>query len=212
MEASAKQPITNITTTALMETYPQTPGKASEVFEFLTERRKQQESRPLPPNPAFNSRPSSFSGSPSLPQEDLSPESPEYIHVSQELSPVSRIPRFNGDESSTFDSTTSPTPIFGDSRIPRRIDSWRPNAPFNDKLLRDTVRLDQEDRDPFTAIPFREHRRKLSYSDADKALIMSPDPVRDFGNDVSNRRSPIPFHRKALSAHGNQENDWSVRK
>jgi len=195
-----------------METQPQTPGRATGVFEFLTERRRQQESRPLPPNPAFNSRPSSFSGSPSLPQEDLSLESSQYVRVSQEFSPISRIPRFNGDESSTLGPTVPPAPIFGDSRIPRRIDSQRRKASFNDRLLRDTVQLDQENHDPFTCIPSREHRRKSSYSSADKALIIHPDPVRDFGDDVSNERSPMPFHRKALSAHESRENDWSVRK
>ena len=192
-----------------METYPQTPGRANGVFEFLTERRKQQESRPLPPTPASNSRPSLISGSPSLPQENSTLEPSQYVRVSQELSSISRTPRFNGDESSVFDPSASPTPIVGDSRIPRRIDSRRPKTSFDDRLLQNTAQVDRENYDPFTAIPTREHRRKSSYTDADKALIMSPDPARGFGDDVANGRPPI---RKALSAYENQENDWSVRK
>lgn len=195
-----------------METYPQTPGRATGVFEFLTERRKQQESRPLPPAPALNSRPSSLSGSPSLQQEDLSLEPSQYVCVSQELSSMSRIPRLNGDESSVFDPTTSPTPIVGNSRIPRRIDPRRPKASFDDQLSWSTVQVDQENHDPLNAIPPREHRRKSSYTDASNASIMSPDPTRSFGDDVANGRSPIPIHRKALSAYESQENDWSVRK
>ena len=191
-----------------METYPQTPGRVDGVFEFLTERRKQQESRPLPPTPAFDSPPSSSSGSPSLPQEDSSLESSQYVRVSQESSSISRIPVFNGDESSVFDPSTSPTPIVGNSRIPRRIDSRRPKTSFDDRLLR----IDQENCDPFTAVPTREHRRRSSYTDADRAFIISPDPARNFGDNAANGRSLIPSHHKALSAYENQENDWSVRK
>jgi len=198
--------------TTVAETYLQTPGRANGVFEFLTERRKQQESRPLPQIPAFNSRPSSFSGSLSLLQEDLSIEPSQYVRVSQELSSVSRTSRSDGDESSVFDPTTSPTPIVGNSRIPRRIDSRRPKASFDEQLLRNTVQANQEKYDPFTAVPTRENRPKSSYTEADKALIMSPDPARSFGDDVGNGRSPIPFHHKPLSAYENQENDWSVRK
>ena len=190
-----------------METYHQTPGRAAGVFEFLTERRKQQE--PLPQNPAFSSRPSSFSGSPSLPQEDLSLEPSQYVNVSQELSSISRIP---GDESSMFDPTTSPTPIVANSQIPRRIESRRPKASLDDRLLRNTAQADDENNRPFTSVPPREHRRKSSYTDADKAFIMSPNLTRGFGDDVANGRSPIPFHHKALSAPENQENDWSVRE
>jgi hypothetical protein len=177
-----------------METYPQTPGRATGVFEFLTERRKQQESRPLPPIPAFNSRPSSFSGSPSLPQEDFSLEPSQYVRVSQELSSISRIPRFNGDESSVFDPTASPTPIIGDSRIPRRIDSRRPKASLDDRLLRNTDQVDRENvRCPFTAVPTREHRRKSSYTDADKAFIMSPDPAARLWQRCRQREIANPF-------------------
>ena len=210
MEAITNRPIPDIVAT---ETYPLTPGRSAGVFEFLTERRKQQESRPLPAIPAFNSRPSSFSGSPSLQQGDFSLEPSQYVHVSQELSSVSRIPIFNGDESSVFDPTASPTPIIGNSRIPRRIDSRQPKASLDDGLLRNVTQAGQENVDPFTALPSREHRRKSSYTDANKAFIMSPGlAVRDFGDDVANGRSPLPFHRKALSAYENQENDWSLRK
>jgi len=195
-----------------METYPQTPGRATGVFEFLTERRKQQESGSLPPIPALNSRPSSFSGSPSLPREDLSLGPSQYVNVSQELSSISRIPRFNGDESSMFDPTTSPTPIVGNSRIPRRIESRRPKTSLDDGLLRNTAQADLENHCPFTTVPPREHRRKSSYTDADKAFIMSPNLARGFGDDIVNGRSPMPSHHKALSAPENQENDWSVRE
>lgn len=196
----------------ITEAYAQTPGKATGVFGFLSERRKQQESRPLPQPPAFNSRPSSFTESPSLPQEDLSLEPSQYVRVSQEFSSISRIPRFIGDESSVFDPTASPTPIIGDSRIPLRIDSQWPRASLDDQLLRNTARVDQENIGPLAAVPSRELQRKSSYIDADKAFIMSPGLARDFGSDVANGRSPIPFHRKALSAYENQENDWSLRK
>ena len=206
------QPIADIVATTIMETYPQTPGRASGVFEFLTERRKQQESRPLPPTPASDLGPSPISESPSLPQEDFSLEPSQYVCVSQEFGPISRITRFNGDESSVFDPSASPTPIVGDTRIPRWIDPQRPKTSFDDRLLQNAVQVDRENYDQFTAIPTREHRRKSSYTDADKALIMSPDPARGFGNDVANGRSPIPLHRKALSVYENQENDWSVRK
>ena len=195
-----------------METYSQTPGRVTGVFEFLTERRKEEESRTLPSIPAFDSRPSSFSGSSSLPQEDLSLDPSQYVRVSQELSPVSRIPGFNGDESSVFDPTASPTPIVGISRIPRRVGPRRPKASLDDQLLRNTVQADDENHNPFVVIPSREHRPMSSYTDADKAFVMSPDPVRDFGGDVSNGRSPVPSHPKALSAYENQENDWSVRE
>lgn len=167
----------------------------------------------MPPTPSFSSRPSSISGSPSLPQEDFSLEPSQYVRVSQELSSISGIPRFNGDESSVFDPSASPTPIVGDSRIPRRIESRpRPKTSFDDRLLRNTDQADRENYDPFTAIPTREHRRKSSHTDADKALTISLDPARSFGNDVANGRSQIPLHRKALSAYENQENDWSVRE
>jgi len=208
-EASANQP-TNIVAVP-METYPQTPGRAAGVFEFLTERRKQQESRSLPPIPAFNSRPSSFSGSPSLQQEDFTLEPSQYVNVSQELSSISKAPGFNGDESSMFDPTASPTPIIGNSRIPQRIESRRPKASLDDRLLRNTAQADDENC-PFTTVPPREHRRKSSYTDADKAFIMSPNLARGFGDDVANGRSSMPFHHKALSAPENQENDWSVRE
>jgi len=192
---------------------PQTPGRAAGVFEFLTERRKQQESRPLPPISAPNSRPPSFDGSLPSPHEELSIEPSQYVRVSQELNSVSRIPRFNGDESSVFDPTASPTPIADDPRIPRRIGSQPLKTSPDDGLLRNSVQVDHENRDPFTAIPPREDRRKSSYSEADKAFIMSPGVLvsRDFGNDVTNGRSPVPFQRKALSAYENQENDWSVQ-
>jgi hypothetical protein len=214
MDASTNQPGTDIVALVTSETegYPQTPGRAAGVFEFLTERRKQQESRPLPSIPACNSRPSSFSESPLCRQEDHSLEQSQYVRVSQEFSPVSRIPRFNGNESSVFDPTTSPTPIIGDSRIPRRIDSRRPKASLDDRLLRNTPQVDRENFDSFTAATPREHRRKSSYTEADKAFILSPGPPRDFGDDAMNGRSPIPFHRKALSAYENRENDWSLRK
>ena len=195
-----------------METYPQTPGRVTGVFEFLTERRKQQESGPLPSIPAFNSRPSSFSGSPSSPQEDLPLEPSQYVNVSQELNSISRIPGFDGDESSVFDPTASPTPIVGDSRIPRWTDPRQPKASLDDGILRNTVQVDLENRDPFTGIPSREHRRKSSFTDANKAFIMSPNPARGFGDDVVNGRPPIPPRRKALSAYENQENDWSLRE
>lgn len=212
VEAGTNQPITDMVAATIGETYPQTPGRANGVFEFLTERRKQQESRPLPAVPAFSSRPSSFSGSFSLSPEDPSIEPSQYVRVSQELSSVSGMPRFNGDESSVFDPTTSPTPIVGNSRIPRRIDSRRPKSSFDERLLRDTVQADQENCGPLAAIPTREHRRKSSYTEADKAFIISPDPVRRFGDNVANGGSPIPFHRKALSVYESQENDWSLRE
>ena len=195
-----------------METYPETPGRASGVFEFLTERRKQQESRPLPLTPAFNSRPPSFSASPSSPQEDSSLEPSQYVRVSQELSSLSKVPEFNGDESSVFDPSTSPTPIVGNSQIPQRIDPRRPMTSFDDRLLRKNARIDQENCGPFTVIPTREHRSKSSYADADKAFIMSPDLSRNFGDNLANGRSPLPFHPKAVSAYKSQENDWSVRE
>lgn len=212
-DSNTNQPVIDIVAvaTANAEGYPQTPGRAAGVFEFLTERRKQQESCPLPSTPAIDSRPSSFSESPLSPQEDHSPEQSPYVRVSQELSTTSRIPRFNGDESSVFDPTTSPTPIVGNSRIPRRIDSRRPKASLDDRLLQHTTQVDQGNTDPLVATP-HEHRRKSSYIDANKAFIMSPGPSRDFGDDVANGRSPIPLHRKALSAYENQENNWSLRK
>lgn len=195
-----------------METYPQTPGRVTGVFEFLTERRKQQELCSLPSNPAIDSHPSSLSGSPSLPQEDLSLEPSQYVNVSQELSSVFRMPRFGGDESSAFDPSASPTPIDDSSRILQWIDPRRPKASFDERILRDTARADLENHDPFTGIPSREHRRKSSYTDANKAFIISPGPARGFGEDVANGRSSMPFHRKALSVDENQENDWSVRE
>jgi len=212
MEAGANQLIATIVPTAIPDTYPRTPGRTTEVFEFLTERRKQQESHPLPQVPAFNSHPSSFSGSPSLPQEDLSLEPSQYVRVSQELGSISRIPRFHGDESSIFDPTASPTPTANDSRIPRRIGPRRPKSSSNDGLSQNSVQVDHENHDPFTVIPPREHRRQSSYTDADKAFITSPSSSRGFGEDVANGRSPASFHRKALSAYETQENDWSVRK
>ena len=213
-DASTNQPVVDMVALATpnMDSYPQTPGRAAGVFEFLTERRKQQESRPLPSIPAFNSRPSSFSESSPPSQEDDSLEQSQYVRVSQELSPASRIPRFNGNESSVFDPVASPTPIVGDSRIPRRLDSWRPKASLDDQLLRNTAQVDQENVDSFTAVTPREHRRKSSYTDADKAFIMSPGLPRGFGDDSTNGRSPIPLHRKALSAHESQENNWSLRE
>lgn len=182
-----------------METYAQTPGRTTGVFEFLTERRKQQESRPLSLVPAFDSRPSSFSGSPSSPQEDHSLEPSQYTNASQE-------------SSSIFDPTASPTPIFENSRIPRWTHPRRPKTSFDDRILRNAVQVDQENHDPFTAIPPREHRRKSSYTDADKAFIMTPNLARNFGDDVANGRSSMPVHRKALSPSESQENDWSVRE
>ena len=209
-EAGASQPAHIVAVP--METYPQTPGRATGVFEFLTERRKQQEPRSLPPIPAFNSRPSSFSGSPSLPQEDFAHEPSQYVNVSQELSSISKVPGFNGDESSMFDPTASPTPIIGNSRIPRRIELRRPKASLDDRLLRNTTQADDENC-PFTTVPPREHRPRSSYTEADEAFIMSPNLARGFGDDVANGRSPIPFHHKALCAPAeNQENDWSVRE
>lgn len=178
----------------------------------MTERRKQQESRPLPLTPAFNSRPPSFSASPSSPQEDSSLEPSQYVRVSQELSSLSKVPEFNGDESSVFDPSTSPTPIVGNSQIPQRIDPRRPMTSFDDRLLRKNARIDQENCGPFTVIPTREHRSKSSYADADKAFIMSPDLSRNFGDNLANGRSPLPFHPKAVSAYKSQENDWSVRE
>lgn len=213
-DASTNQPVIGSVPVATANTgsYPQTPGRAAGVFEFLTERRKQQDSRPLPSIPGFRSRPSSFSESPLSPQEDHSLEPSQYVRVSQELGSISTISRFNGDESSVFDPTLSPTPIIGNSRIPRRIDPRKPKASFDDRLLiRNTVE-DQENANPFTAVTSRENRRKSSYTDANKAFIMSPGPPRDIGNDVANGRSPIPFHRKALSAYENQESEWSLRK
>ena len=194
-----------------METYPQTPGRATGVFEFLTERRKQQESHPLPQVPAFDSPPSSFSGSPPLPQEDLSLEPSQYIRVSQDLNSASGTPRSDGDESSVFDPTTSPTPIVSDSRIPRRIDSRRPKTSFDDRLLRSTAQEDQENYNPFIATPSREHQRK-SFTDANEAFVMFPDLARGFGDDIANGKPSIPFRRKLLSTCENQENNWSVRK
>ena len=213
-DVSTSQSVTDLVAvaTANTESYPQTPGRATGVFEFLTERRKQQESRPLPSIPTFNSRPPSFSETPLSQQEDNSLEPSQYVRVSQELSPISKIPVFNGDESSVFDPTTSPTPIISNSRIPRRIDSRRPKTSLDDRLLRNTAQTGQENFDPLIAMTSREHRRKSSYTEADKAFIMSPGPPRDFGDDIANRRSPIPLHRKALSAYENQENDWSLRK
>ena len=210
-EARANHPITGFVPTSIMETHPQTPGRATGVFEFLTERRKQQESRPLPQLPAFNSRPSSFTGSPPLLGEEFSLAPSQYVRVSQELSAISRIPGFNGDESSLFDPTASPTPIVSNSRIPRRIDSRRPKTSFDDRLLRNAFQADHENHNPFTAAHSHENRRKSSYTEADKTFIVSPDP-RDFGDNVANGRSPISSQRKALSAYENQENDWSVRE
>lgn len=213
-DASPNQPVTDIVAiaTANTESCPQTPSRAAGVFEFLTERRKQQELRPLPSIPAFNSRPSSFSESPLSPQECHSLEPSQYVRVSQEFSPISRIPRFNENESSALDLTMSPTPIIGNSRIPRRIDSRRPKSSLDDRLLQNTAQVDQENGGSFTAVTSREPRRKSSYTDADKAFIMSPCSSRDFGEDVANGRSQIPFQRKALSTCESQENDWSVRK
>ena len=208
-EASANHPIVDVAA-PIMETYPLTPGRAAGVFEFLTERRKQQESRPLPSIPTFNSRPPSFDEYPPSPQEDLSFEPSQYVRVSQELDSISSIPRFTEEESSVFDPNASPTPIVGSTQIPQRIDLRRPKTSLDDRLLRGIAQVPQENPDSFTAMPSREHRRKSSYTDANKAFIMSP--VRDFGNDVANGRSPIPAHRKALSAYENQENDWSLRK
>ena len=216
MEARANQPIADIVATAVMETYPQTPGRAGGVFEFLTERRKQQEPRPLPQTPASNSRPSSFSASPeSSPQEDSSLEPSQYVRVSQELSSISKVSEFNGDESSVFDPSTSPTPIVGNPQIPQRIDARRAKTSFDDRLLRNIARIDQENCGPFTTIPAREHRSKSTYMDADKAFIVSPDLARSFGDNLVNGRSPVPFHHKVLSAYENQEsqeNDWSLRE
>lgn len=209
-DVSTYQPAADIVAVATgnAEGYPHTPGRAAGVFEFLTERRKQQESRPLPSIPAFDSRPSSFSGSPSSPQEDHSLEQSQYVRVSRELSPVSKIPRFNGDESSVFDPTASPTPVIGHSRIPRRIDLRQPKVSLDDRLLRNAAQVDQENVNPSTTVTSREHRRKSSYADANKAFIMSPGPPQ---GDV-NGRSLISFHCKGLSAYENQENDWSLRE
>ena len=212
-DVGANQSITDIVAvaTANPENYPQTPGRAAGVFEFLTERRKQQDSRPLPSIPAFNSRPSSFSESPSSLQGDHSLEPSQYVRVSQELSSTSRIPIFNGNESSFFDPTTSPTPIIGDSRIPRRIDSRRPITSLDDRLLRNAGQVDQGNAGPFPAVTSREYWRKSSYTEADKAFIMSPGPPRDFAHDVTNGSSPTPSNR-ALSAYETKENDWSLGK
>lgn len=207
-EASANHPIVDVAA-PIMETYPLTPGRAAGVFEFLTERRKQQESRPLPSIPAFNSRPPSFDEYPPSPQEDLSLEQSQYVRVSQELDSIFRLPGFNEEESSIFDPNASPTPIIGNPQIPQRIDSWRPKMSLDDRLLRGTTQVDQENPGSFTAVPSRELRRKSSYTDANKAFIMSP--VRGFGNDVVNGKPPIPVHLKALSAYENQENDWSLQ-
>jgi hypothetical protein len=148
-----------------MEAYAQTPGKATGVFEFLTERRKQQESRPLPQIPPFN--PGSQSSIESSSQEDLALEPSPYIQVSQEFSSISRIPRYTGDKSSVFDLTASPTPIVGNSQVPQRIDLQQTKASLDNRLLRNTTQADQENTNRFTAVPSCEHRRKSSYTDTD---------------------------------------------
>lgn len=212
-EASTNQLITDVVaiTKPLTETCPQTP-RVADVFEFLTERRKQEESRPLPTIPTFESRPPLFTESPSLPQEDLSLEQSPYVRVSQELGSISRAPIFSDDESSFFDPAASPTPIVDNPRILQRIDSRRPKASLDDRLLRNVIQADQENAHPFTAVPPRGHRRQSSYTDADKAFIISPGLTRDFGNDVVNGILPMPPNREALSAYEYQENDWSLRK
>jgi hypothetical protein len=165
-EASGSQPIADIVAIAAstMEAYAQTPGKATGVFEFLTERQKQQESRPLPQIPPFN--PCSQSSIESSSQEDLALEPSPYIRV-QEFSSISRIPRYTGDKSSVFDPTASPTPIVGNSRVPQRIDLRWTKASLDDRLLRNTTQADQENTNRFTAVPSREHRQKSSYTDTD---------------------------------------------